>query len=138
MDVRKMRVDELELLSFTDIAYYIIKKDKESKTTVQLFKEICFLLKLSDNQFEEKIADFFTTLTTDKRFILLNSSNWDLKENYSSSLPLDNDEDGDDLDDYILADEMDNAYDNEEDEDDEDDEGEEDLKDLTLIDDEEE
>lgn len=93
MNVRKMNKDELEQLSFTDIGYNIIKLDKKAKTTVQLFKEICSLLGLSDKQYEDKIADFFTSMTVDKRFVLLNSVNWDLKENHSVKTIIDESED---------------------------------------------
>lgn len=141
MNVRKMTIDELELLSFTDIAYNIIKLDKRSTTTVKLFKEICKLLKLSDNQYEEKIADFFTSLTTDKRFVLLNSIDWDLRENHSLSISaLDNDDDIDDieeeLDDIIIEEE--NTKDSDDDLDDidsdDDDEDLDGLEDLELVD----
>jgi DNA-directed RNA polymerase subunit delta len=93
MNVRKMTKDELELLSFTDMAYNLIKLDKKTKTTVDLFKEICSLLELSKKEYEDKIADFFTSLTIDKRFILLDSVNWDLKENHSVSTIIDDSED---------------------------------------------
>ena len=93
MDVRKIGKDELELLSFNDIAYHIIKTDKESKTTPILFKEICTLLEMSDNEYEALIADFFTSLTTDKRFLLVNSTNWDLKQNHSLNIIIDESED---------------------------------------------
>lgn len=93
MDIRKMEKDDLELLSFNDIAYNIIKLDKESKTTVVLFKEICHLLEMSDKEYEALIADFFTSLTTDKRFILLDSINWDLKENNVVNIVIDESED---------------------------------------------
>ncbi len=112
MNVRKMSKDELELLSFTDIAYYIIKLDQESKTTVNLFKEICSLLELSDQEYEDKIADFFTSLTTDKRFILLNSINWDLREkNQTIEEEEEEDEDMDEIED------IDEVLDEEEEED---------------------
>jgi DNA-directed RNA polymerase subunit delta len=93
MDIRKMEKDELELLSFTDIAYNIIKQDKEPKTTVVLFKEICDLLGMSEQEYQSLVADFFTSLTTDKRFILLNSVNWDLKENHVVNIFVDESED---------------------------------------------
>lgn len=92
MDIRKMPKDELELLSFSDIAYNIIKIDKAPKTTVALFKEICDLLGMNDREYEVLIGDFFTTLTTDKRFILLNSMNWDLKENHVINIVVDESE----------------------------------------------
>ena len=82
MKIRKKSIDELELMSYTDIAYEIIKEDKKQYNTPSLFKEVCDLLNLSNEEFEEKIGDFFTALTTDKRFILIDSINWDLKENH--------------------------------------------------------
>lgn len=99
MDIRKMEKDDLELLSFADIAYEIIKQDKEPKTTIILFKEICSLLDMSDKEYEALVADFFTSLTTDKRFILLNSINWDLKENHVVNIIVDESEE--DYDDTI-------------------------------------
>lgn len=93
MNVRKMAKEDLELLSFSDIAYNIIKLDKAPKTTVDIFKEICKLLDLSKKEYEEKIADFFTSLIVDKRFILLENINWDLKENHSIKTIIDDSED---------------------------------------------
>ena len=91
MDIYKIDKSELELLSYNDIAYQIIKQGKKSKTTVDLFREICDLLEISE-EFENLIADFFTSLTTDKRFILLNSTNWDLRENHVVNIVVDESE----------------------------------------------
>lgn len=113
MDVRKMEKEELELLSFNDIAYNIIKNDKESKATPVLFKEICTLLEMTDNEYEALIADFFTSLTTDKRFLLLNSANWDLKENHALNIIVDDSEDEYD-DTYEVLDEGDSVVEKEE------------------------
>lgn len=82
MSIREKNLEELELMSYTDIAYEIIKEDKKAYNTPNLFKEVCKLLKLSEAEFEEKIGDFFTALSTDQRFILIDSINWDLKENH--------------------------------------------------------
>lgn len=92
MDIRKMDKDDLELLSFKDMAFHLIKMDKEAKSTIVLFKEICKLLEMSNEEYEGLIAEFFTSLTTDKRFILLNSSNWDLKENHVINVVVDDSE----------------------------------------------
>lgn len=80
MDIRKMSLEELELLSYTDIAYELLKEDKKSKTTPVLFGEVCNLLGISNDSMMDMIGDFYTNLTTDKRFLLLDSSEWDLKE----------------------------------------------------------
>ena len=80
MNVRQMPLEELELLSYADIAYELLKLDKKAMTTPVLFGEVCKLLEISEDAMFEMIGDFYTTLTTDKRFLLLDSSEWDLKE----------------------------------------------------------
>ncbi len=98
-----------------------------------LFKKICKLLALDDQIFEEKIADFFEMLSTDKRFVMVEKGYWDLQENHSRKIIID-DEDEDiviEKDEEVL-DEEDIFYEGE----DNDDEAEDDLKDLVIIDDE--
>ena len=149
MSIRKKDILELELMSYSDIAYEIIKEDKKKYNTPKLFKEVCKLLKLSDEEFEAKIGDFFTALSTDQRFILINSVNWDLKENHVVKIVVDEGEE--DMSDDIETDEeededIDNDEDNDIEEDLEDDYSdetldddttEEDLKDLTIMDEDE-
>ena len=96
MNVRQMPLEELELLSYTDIAYELLKLDKKPKTTHALFKEVCDLLQISEDNMMDMIGDFYTTLTTDKRFILLDSAEWDLKEAHSVKTIID-DEDDDEI-----------------------------------------
>ena len=80
MNVRQMPLEELELLSYADIAYELLKLDKKTKTTPLLFGEVCKLLKINEDVMYDLIGDFYTTLTTDKRFVLLDNAEWDLKE----------------------------------------------------------
>ena len=82
MNIKKMSKDELELLSYQDIAYELLKTSKKKMTTPKLFKEVCDLLEISEDNMMDMIGDFYTTLMTDKRFILLDSSEWDLKEKH--------------------------------------------------------
>lgn len=93
MDVRKMPLEELELLSYTDIAYELLKADKKAKTTPALFGEVCKLLEIGEDAMFDMIGDFYTTLTTDKRFLLLDSAEWDLKEFHSVKKIVDDEED---------------------------------------------
>ena len=145
MSIRKKDILELELMSYSDIAYEIIKEDKKKYNTPKLFKEVCKLLGLSDEEFEAKIGDFFTALSTDKRFILINSVNWDLKENHVVKVVVDDGEEDmtDEIDDIDEDEEEDDDEDNDIEEDLEDDysdddmddvNAEEDLKDLTIMD----
>ena len=68
----KMTKENLELLSYTKIAEMYLKENKKTMNTADLFREICKLLGLSDEEYQEKIGDFFESLTTSKDFILLN------------------------------------------------------------------
>ena len=142
MSIRKMSIEELELMSYNDIAYEIIKEDKKKKyNTPTLFKEVCKLLKLSDEEFAEKLGDFFTALTTDGRFILIDSTIWDLKENHVVKVVVDDGDEedietSDDVEEEVVEEDEDleDDYSDEAVDDSKDDE--EDMKDLTIVDEE--
>lgn len=143
MSIRKKKLEELELMSYTDIAYEIIKEDKKKYDTKKLFKEVCKLLELDDDTFAEQIGDFFTALTTDGRFILIDSKSWDLKENHKVKIVVDDgDEEDIELEDTEESDDEE-AGDNEDVEDDYSDEAvddskndSDDMEDLTIVDEE--
>lgn len=135
--LNKMSKDELELLSYTKIAELYLKENKKTMNTAELFKEICNLLQLSEVDYQEKIADFFQSLTTSKEFILLNDGKWDLKSNHSVKIDI-NDiyeeaEEETEEDSEVREDE----YEEEENYDSslEDDYSDDDLSDLTILDD---
>lgn len=140
MNVRQMPLEDLELLSYADIAYELLKLDRKPKTTPVLFGEVCELLNIDENTKLELIGDFYTTLTTDKRFLLLESAEWDLKEFHSVKPVIDDDEEDvedeaesesdddeseEETEDEVVEDEADD-YDNIDDND-------EDLDDLTIV-----
>ena len=133
MNVRQMPLEELELLSYTDIAYELLKLDKKPKTTHVLFKEVCDLLQISEDNMMDMIGDFYTTLTTDKRFILLDSAEWDLKEAHSVKTIIDDEEDEEDTDetepegieDEVVSGDIDDFDDTDDDMDD--------LEDLAIV-----
>lgn len=138
MSIREKDKLDLELMSYTDIAYEIIKEDKKQYNTPNLFREVCNLLELSESEFEAKIGDFFTALTTDKRFILIDSVNWDLKENHVVKVVVDDGEDDavddeEESEDEETTDEDDAIEDDYTDESD-DDYMEDDLEDLNIVD----
>ena len=82
MKVDKMKKEDLELMSYNDIANLILEEDTK-KTTAELFKKICDLLGLGQKTYENKIGSFYTSLTKDKRFLLLEDGLWNLKKNHS-------------------------------------------------------
>ena len=96
MNLKDMKKEELESLSYTDLAEIILKKKKKSMNTPNVFKKICELLNLTEEEYSENIGDFYTSLTTDKRFILLESAEWDLKDKHKVEIVLDETEEDDD------------------------------------------
>ena len=50
MKLNKIPKSELELLSYTEIAKMYLKENKVTKNTADLFKEVCNLLELSENE----------------------------------------------------------------------------------------
>ena len=139
MNVRQMPLEELELLSYTDIAYELLKLDKKPKTTPILFGEVCKLLEISEDNMMEMIGDFYTSLTTDKRFILLDSAEWDLKEAHSVKTIIDDDEDDETEDEEETDEDIENneteddAVVNNAEDFDESDEDMDDLEDLVVV-----
>lgn len=92
MGIKNKEKSSLELMSFEDIAYELIKEDNKPIPTQQLFQEICHLLEYSDEEYEANVSDFFTSLTIDKRFVLINNINWDLRENHVVKMVVDQDD----------------------------------------------
>lgn len=142
MKLNKIPKSELELLSYKEIAKLYLEENKTTKNTADLFKEICNLLELSEDEYVDKIADFFESLTTAKEFILLEDGTWDLKSNHKVKVviediedetPEEQDEDEEELDDTEEEEDLDIIDDDGFIDDDADD----DLADLTIVDDEE-
>ncbi len=148
MSLKKMKKEDLELLSNKEITQLILEESKKPMKTADLFKKIIELLELPESTFEKKIADYFTALSTDKHFIILKDGTVDLRERHTSDkivkvTDVDDDEDedeeetseDDDLDTEDDEDDEDN-YDDTEAEDYDEDTNEE-LKDLVILDEDE-
>ncbi len=144
MKLNKMPKEELETLAYSDLTEMILKEKKKPINTPTLFKEICKLLELTDDDYANQIGDYYTSLTTDKRFILLDNACWDLRDKHKVEIILD-DEDMEDeeYDEDSLEDDEDEVVETVESEDIDamdDEEGidtdDDDLDDLTIIDDE--
>lgn len=143
MKLSKMTKDEIEMLSYTKIAELFLQENKVTMTTGELFAEVCKLLDLDEKEYQEKIADFFESLTTSKSFILLNNGKWDLKANHKIKIDMNEiyedkdeeiaeneDEDLDELEEETVEDDYDSVEDADYDEDEE-------LSDLTIVDEDE-
>lgn len=143
MKLNKLSKEELELMSYTKIAKLYLEENKTTKNTAELFKEVCNLLELSEEEYQDKIADFFESLTTSKDFILLGDGNWDLKQNHKVKIDMEEiyEEKDDEIDEYDSLEEIENTEERDTEPDDldalDDDYEDDDLADLTITDEEE-
>ncbi len=143
MSLKKMKKEELEQLTNKEITKLIIQDAKKPQTIADLFKKIISLLELPESTFENKIAEYYTQISTDKDFILLDNGKLDLRVNHKSSSNIDEEEEDDeDLEeeDNVSQSDMEmSEEDNYDDTDDaySDDSTDEDLKDLVIIDEDE-
>lgn len=136
MKITDLSKEELESKSYDDIAYMILESSGEKVKITDLFKQICDLLGLSNEEYEAKIADFFQILSTDHRFIMLEKGFWDLRSRHQAKIIIEDDEE--DIDGSLedeeeeIEEENDNIYyDEDEPTDDEDD----DLQGLVVVND---
>ena len=139
MKLKTVTEEQLETMSYDDVAYVILKERGKKMSLNDLFTAVCDVLKLDEKAKEDYIAEFFTLLSTEKRFIKLDKGFWDLRENHTSKIELNELEEDDDTEseeqDEETTEEDDSMY-IDETKDIDDEETEDEYKDLVLIDDE--
>ena len=142
MSLKKMTKDELELMSNKEITYLLLEESAKPINTLNLFKKIAKLLELPESVIDLKIGDYYTSLATDKRFIMLEDGSWDLRSRHTSDKVIkiaDEDDEEEDEEEKEENEEDDIEEDNFDDTEDEDydEETNEELKDLVVIDEDE-
>ena len=146
MNLDSMTQEELELLSYTDLTELILKENNGAMNTAAIFKKISALVSLTDEEYASKIGDFYTSLTTDKRFIFLDeTAEWDLRNRHTVEVVVADDDDEEEeeeeseeeeiIEDETAEDDIDSMV--SDDDDDDLDDGDDDLGDLAIISDEE-
>lgn len=140
MSIKDMSKEELELLSNKDITNFLLE-EKARQNTAELFTQIIALLDLPKSTFDNKIGDYFTSLTTDKRFLLLEDGTWDLRSRHTADKVAkvdtedDEDEDLEELsDNEDIEEEEEDSFDSMDDDDDNFDDSDDDFKDLVVLD----
>lgn len=136
MKLKDMPIEELEILSYTDMTQLIIKENKKSMNTPSLFREISNLLGYTDEEYSAKIGDYYTSLNNDKRFVLLEDNTWDIRDNQVVETMIDEDDEEETDDEEEPEEEIEQEEDNI-DEVIDDDIEEDDIEELTIVDDDE-
>lgn len=142
MNLKDKTKEELESMTYDEIAYLVLEEANKKMKLLDLFKKVCKILELPEETVEEKIADFFELLSINKKFVLLPNGYWDLSTNHLQDIVVEDEEEDfsdstDEIDEEDEMDEEDDVY-YDDDLDVTEDEEEDDLKDLVIIDDSEE
>ena len=138
---KELKREDIENLSYKDIAFLILEREKTGINTLELFTKIINLLELPSSTIENKIADFYTTLATDKRFILVDGI-WDLRKRHTSDKVITVEEEEEEIEENredmeVVEDEYGDEYTDSRDVDsDFDDPDDDDLADLVVLDEE--
>ena len=145
MNLKDIPKEELEAMSYDEIAYLVLEQNGKKMKLLDLFKKVCKILDLPESIVEERIADFFELLTINKKFILLKNGYWDLSTRHQQDIIIEDEEENmedeidEELDDMDMEDSLDDNeddiyYDDDLDDNSDDDD---DLKDLVIIDEDE-
>ena len=95
MSIKNLTKEDIDTLSYEELAYLIIQ-DKHSKMKIiDIFKKICELKNMNEKEFEDKIADFYDLISTNKEFLVLEKGYCDLRKNHTPNVII---EDEDDID----------------------------------------
>lgn len=144
MKLKDLTRAELEAMSYDDIAELVLKEENRQMKINELFKKVCDLLGLSEDEFMDKLPAFFDVLSTDQRFLMVENGLWDLKSKHSVKVVVDNEEEEEDIEEDLDLEDLEEEQPEEEDifTDDNDDDDltddDDDLKDLVIIDEDEE
>lgn len=94
--MKNLTDEEIENLSYEELAKMILENKKGKMKIIDIFKKICELKNLTDKDFEDKIADFYELISTNKEFIVLEKGFCDLRINHTPKVIIDDEESSED------------------------------------------
>ncbi|MDE3840345.1 DNA-directed RNA polymerase subunit delta [Bacillus methanolicus] len=89
MSLNQYSKEELKEMSFIEIAYELLNEKKQAVPFKDIVDEVSQLLGLSEEEVRAKLAQFYTDMNIDGRFISLGENRWGLRVWY----PIDQTED---------------------------------------------
>ncbi|WP_338778895.1 DNA-directed RNA polymerase subunit delta [Metabacillus sp. FJAT-52054] len=82
MSLAQYSKEEIKEMALIEIAHGLMTDKKEPVDFQDLMKEVTKLAGLTQEQVEEKIAQFYTDLNIDGRFIAVGDNKWGLRNRY--------------------------------------------------------
>ena len=100
--------------SMIEVAYQVLTTNNGSMPFVDLWKDVSQEMGFNQTQFEDNIAQFYTDLSLDGRFLNMSQNTWDLRSRHTysesvmdtDSIAIDED-DEDEEDSELIEDELD-------------------------------
>ena len=69
--------------SMVEVGYELLEKKQGPQKFNKFWNEVSQVLGMEEEESNEYISDFYTNLTLDERFVLLEDNTWDLRERQS-------------------------------------------------------
>ena len=69
--------------SMVEVGYELLEKKQGAQSFAKFWKEVSEVLGLDNEEAQEYVSDFYTNLSLDERFVLLEDNHWDLRERQS-------------------------------------------------------
>lgn len=71
--------------SMIEIAFQVVNEHDGSIPFIELYQHVSKEMGFNETQFEDNIAQFYTDLSIDSRFLNLAGNSWDLKKRHTYS-----------------------------------------------------
>lgn len=139
MKLNEIPKEELELMSYDDIALLVLQEHGKKMRLRDIFAKVCGILELDDATIDDELMDFFEQMSINKKFIMLDKGFWDLQSRHKLDLVFDEDDEEEEeleeeeeiIDSEEEIEDEDIFYDKDDETDDVD---EDDLADLVVVD----
>lgn len=93
MKIKDLSLEEIEEKSYAELTEIVLNQKGSKMKIVDIFKTICDAKGLSEKDFENKVADFFELISTDKNFVVLEKGYCDLRIKHNQKVMVEEDDD---------------------------------------------
>ena len=141
MKLSEMSKEDLELMSYDEIALLILQENGKKMKLQDIVKKVTKILGLSEGALDDNIMEFFEQMSINKKFIMLKNGFWDLQSRHKLDVVIEDEdeeeetsEDEEELDSEEMEEEDEEVFYNDEGEDETEDVVDDDLADFTVVD----
>ena len=82
MSLKELAPEQLQEMSMIEMAFYILEKNKQAVSFQELWDQLVEAVGMSEEEAKAKIAQFYTDMNIDGRFISVGENRWGLRSWY--------------------------------------------------------